>query len=159
MNLPPPKPDIRMLGLPFRWLPDPIINNPLTQAINPLFRVPIEEGDFDFLENRCLKIHISDIDVCFYIGFDGKQLVVTGTRHHDVKFSGSSKAFLSLASRREDPDTLFFQRSLMIEGDTELGLGVKNLLDSIDLEQMPGLIQKLAKIGKTLQDKLPAFAH
>jgi len=34
--------------------------------------------------------------------------------------------------REEDPDTLFFNRKLVIEGDTELGLIVKNLLDSID---------------------------
>ncbi len=32
---------------------------------------------------------------------------------------------------------LFFQRRLVIEGDTELGLYVKNLMDAIELEQMP----------------------
>ncbi|MDU3716824.1 MAG: SCP2 domain-containing protein, partial [Klebsiella michiganensis] len=30
-----------------------------------------------------------------------------------------------------------FQRRLVIEGDTELGLYVKNLMDAIELEQMP----------------------
>ena len=35
--------------------------------------------------------------------------------------------------RQEDPDTLFFHRRLSIEGDTELGLLVKNLLDRIEL--------------------------
>ena len=34
--------------------------------------------------------------------------------------------------REEDPDTLFFNRKLQIEGDTELGLITKNLLDSVD---------------------------
>ena len=34
--------------------------------------------------------------------------------------------------REEDPDTLFFNRKLHIEGDTELGLITKNLLDSVD---------------------------
>jgi predicted lipid carrier protein YhbT len=32
------------------------------------------------------------------------------------------------AHQEEDPDTLFFQRRLVIEGDTELGLQVKNLM-------------------------------
>jgi predicted lipid carrier protein YhbT len=42
-----------------------------------------------------------------------------------------------LVSRQEDPDTLFFLRRLMIEGDTELGLAVKNLLDSRDPDDLP----------------------
>ena len=44
---------------------------------------------------------------------------------------------LMIAARKQDPDTLFFQRRLVIEGDTELGLYVKNLMDAIELEQMP----------------------
>jgi predicted lipid carrier protein YhbT len=42
-----------------------------------------------------------------------------------------------IAGRKEDPDTLFFQRRLSIEGDTELGLEVKNLMDSVDLDALP----------------------
>lgn len=40
--------------------------------------------------------------------------------------------YARLALRREDPDTLFFARRLVIEGDTELGLVAKNALDAID---------------------------
>jgi hypothetical protein len=36
----------------------------------------------------------------------------------------------ALALRREDPDTLFFTRRLVLEGDTELGLALKNALDA-----------------------------
>lgn len=50
----------------------------------------------------------------------------------DVCFRGTLSAFLKLLVRQEDPDTLFFNRQLSIEGDTELGLAVKNLLDSIE---------------------------
>ena len=39
--------------------------------------------------------------------------------------------YLSLALRREDPDSLFFSRRLVVEGDTALGLVVKNALDSL----------------------------
>jgi hypothetical protein len=39
-----------------------------------------------------------------------------------------------LATRREDPDTLFFNRRLCIEGDTETGLHVKNLLDALEYD-------------------------
>ena len=60
----------------------------------------------------------------------------------DAWIKGASSEFMKLANRSEDPDTLFFQRRLLIEGDTELGLGTKNLLDSIDWTELPPLFQK-----------------
>lgn len=149
------KPGMALLGLPVKLLPAIMVNKPLTKAINHIFHTPLEEGDFDFLEDRCLKIHVTDLDVSFYINFDGKQLMASSPRHFDVEFQGTSKAFVKLASRQEDPDTMFFQRSLMIEGDTELGLGVKNLLDSLELEQLPIPIQKLVWLGQQIQQKMP----
>ncbi len=48
-----------------------------------------------------------------------------------------------IAAHKPDPDTLFFQRRLVIEGDTELGLYVKNLMDAIELEQMPKALRMM----------------
>ena len=53
----------------------------------------------------------------------------------DLAFRANLSAFLQVASRQEDPDTLFFNRELSIEGDTELGLVVKNMLDAVDFSQ------------------------
>ncbi len=58
-----------------------------------------------------------------------------------MSFSGNLNDLVLIAGRKEDPDTLFFQRRLSIEGDTELGLEVKNLMDSVDLEQLPKAMQ------------------
>ena len=49
----------------------------------------------------------------------------------DVTVRASLADYAALALRREDPDTLFFERRLVIEGDTALGLTVKNALDSL----------------------------
>jgi predicted lipid carrier protein YhbT len=46
---------------------------------------------------------------------------------------------MQLLARQEDPDTLFFNRELSIEGDTELGLVVKNMLDAVEWPQLPKL--------------------
>jgi len=54
----------------------------------------------------------------------------------DLHFTARLSAFLQIVSRQEDPDTLFFNRSLSIEGDTELGLRVKNMLDAIEWPQL-----------------------
>lgn len=51
----------------------------------------------------------------------------------DLAIGASAADFMLLAQRREDPDTLFFGRRLTMEGDTELGLLVKNTLDAIEL--------------------------
>ena len=54
----------------------------------------------------------------------------------DLTISASAHDFVKLARRQEDPDTLFFNRRLAMEGDTELGLLVKNTIDAIELPVM-----------------------
>ena len=49
----------------------------------------------------------------------------------DVTVRASLADYLALALRREDPDTLFFTRRLVIQGDTALGLELKNALDAL----------------------------
>ena len=62
----------------------------------------------------------------------------------DVRFGGRSREFLLLALNEEDPDTLFFQRRLQLEGDTELGLEIKNLLYSLDGDLLPDPVHRIA---------------
>ena len=50
----------------------------------------------------------------------------------DLSISARARDFLALASREEDADTLFFSRRLLMEGDTELGLLLKNTLDAVE---------------------------
>lgn len=98
----------------------------------------IEEGRIDFLRQRVLAIRITDLDVewRFTLDADGKRIVrARGEPHATIR--GDSLAMLLLAARRVDPDTLFFQRRLMVEGDTELGLQAKNLLDTLEDDDLP----------------------
>ena len=62
----------------------------------------------------------------------------------DLSISASLRDFALLAARKEDPDTLFFSRRLVMEGDTELGLLVKNTLDAIEqpLFSLDGLLPR-----------------
>ncbi|MCP9761279.1 Sterol-binding domain protein, partial [Aquitalea sp. S1-19] len=55
----------------------------------------------------------------------------------DLRFAANLADLARMMLREEDPDTLFFNRKLVIEGDTELGLIVKNLLDSVDWSDTP----------------------
>ncbi|PLB91857.1 hypothetical protein B4U36_25050, partial [Klebsiella pneumoniae] len=95
------------------------------------------EGELEFLEGRWLSIHVRDIGLLWYTSVVDGRLVVSQQADADVSFSADASDLLMIAARKQDPDTLFFQRRLVIEGDTELGLYVKNLMDAIELEQMP----------------------
>lgn len=54
----------------------------------------------------------------------------------DLTISATTRDYLALALREEDPDTLFFSRRLLMEGETDLGLLVKNTLDAVDWEAL-----------------------
>ena len=64
-----------------------------------------------------------------------------------MTFRASAYDFYLIARRIEDPDTLFFNRRLRIEGDTELGLVVKNSIDAIDWQNLPAPLRALLDRG------------
>lgn len=72
-----------------------------------------------------------DVTVCFECTAQGFRPAVP-TDRPDLAIAATVRDFIALGLREEDPDTLFFARRLTVEGDTELGLHVKNLLDGID---------------------------
>lgn len=90
------------------------------------------------MTGRNLRVEVIDARVGFNLSFDGRRLLsASANSSPDVIFRGNVYDFLLLAARREDSDTLFFQRRLKIEGDTDMGLEIKNFLDAIDLESLP----------------------
>jgi predicted lipid carrier protein YhbT len=48
-----------------------------------------------------------------------------------LRVAAPAESYWRLAEGTEDADTLFFERKLVMEGDTELGLLLKNTLDAI----------------------------
>ena len=104
----------------------------LTEIEGRTFRVSVLDtgGVADFkLENGVFKPLLNSVD------------------KPDLHFSANLSAFLQLLSRQEDPDTLFFNRQLTIEGDTELGLIVKNMLDAIDWSVLTQSLSRLPMPG------------
>jgi len=118
----------------------------LIPALHSVFREAINEGDFAFLTDKWLKISITDIDLHWWLSFQHDSLIMAAPSQaiqEDVSFSATGDDLLLIAGRKQDPDTLFFQRRLQIEGDTELGLSVKNLIDALDLDSLPSSVHKI----------------
>jgi predicted lipid carrier protein YhbT len=140
----------KILRPSLRFLPFRTQRAILLPALSSVFQEAIEDGDFEFLQGRWLKIAITDLELTWWLSFDENKLVMaskdemaTNNYLEDVSFSATGDDLVLIAGRKQDPDTLFFQRRLKIEGDTELGLEVKNLIDAIDIDQLPSSVHSL----------------
>lgn len=94
----------------------------------------------------CVAVRDLGLKAYFSIGERGFSPQVL--ERADVSFTATAEDFVRLALRLEDPDTLFFNRRLIIEGDTDLGLRVKNMLDGVELEQVAAAMP--AGLGRVL---------
>lgn len=119
-----------------------------SMAANRLLWPVLGEPDRQQLAGRHYAVRIMDAGLSVRFALTARGFSADSSKP-DVTFSATARDFLLLLSRREDPDTLFFSRRLVIEGDTELGLTVKNLLDAIDLEsvltRLPGPLANTAR--------------
>ncbi|SDR13072.1 Predicted lipid carrier protein YhbT, contains SCP2 domain [Pseudomonas grimontii] len=121
----------------------------LQQTLNRCLAEPLRDGGFDLLRGRWMCLRIPDLGLCWYLTLARDGLRIAQKAEAQVSISGNWREFLLLASRQEDPDTLFFRRRLVIEGDTELGLGLKNLIDSLDPDVLPPwLWRNLERAGR-----------
>lgn len=105
----------------------------LVFALNTMLQRGLLPADMSLFAGR--KFEIDVLDAGIKVRFSA-----TDTKFIDSKFEGTPDLrlaangidFMRMMLREEDPDTLFFNRKLQIEGDTELGLITKNLLDSVE---------------------------
>lgn len=152
-----------LVRVPVKLAPFALKRQILEQLLGWQFRQALKDGDLAFLEDRWLKIDVRDIGLCWFTSICDGKLVVSGQAPADVSFSADANDLLLIAARKQDPDTLFFQRRLTIEGDTELGLYVKNLMDAIDLDTMPKplrlMLLKVAGIVEAGLKPMAASTH
>ena len=95
-------------------------------------QLPRDVGEM--LLGKRLRIEVRDARVTFDFTWTGGAFAARPRQSAtDLCITASAHDFLLLAQRQQDPDTLFFNRRLVMEGDTELGLVVKNTLDALEL--------------------------
>lgn len=115
---------------------------------NRLLWPALQTLDWKPLVGRRYAIRVKDLGLVlrFTVGTRG---FAPDSGAPDLTISATARDFLLLLARREDPDTLFFSRRLVSEGDTELGLTVKNLLDALEpgavLQRLPAPLARLAQ--------------
>ena len=98
----------------------------------------VARGDLEPLAGKTVSLEATDLGTRVRVTYDASRFrAYSGTAPADLTIRATVSGFLALALRREDPDTLFFTRRLVMTGDTDLGLTVKNLLDAIDWSRLP----------------------
>lgn len=94
------------------------------------------------LRGRRVEIAVTDWQASFrFVALARGFVPQAASRAPDLRIAATARDFGGLAAGDEDADTLYFRRRLVVEGDTELALMVKNTLDA--LEDTPG--RKLAR--------------
>lgn len=110
----------------------------LQRALNIIFAEHLREGEIDFLEGRHVNVCINDAGVEFALTVRNDKLIARqAVADPELRIGGKLWAFIQLANRAEDSDTLFFRRELSTTGDTDLGLYLKNFLDGLEPETLP----------------------
>ena len=86
------------------------------------------------MAHQRLRLRVLDAGVTFDFQWQGDAFhPCRSGAPSDLMIGATARDFVLLAQRQVDPDTLFFSRRLLMEGDTELGMLVKNTLDAIEL--------------------------
>ena len=103
-------------------------------ALNLVLRPHLPQDVRASLLDRRLRVRVGDAGVAFDFSWRERGFTaLPAGAGADLEIGADLRDFIALAKREQDPDTLFFARRLSMEGDTELGLLVKNTLDAIEV--------------------------
>lgn len=84
------------------------------------------------LGDRTVEVEISDLGLRVRLQLAAQGFRVAPSRSETaLRIVAPTKSYLRLLRGEDDADRLFFERALVMEGDTEMGLVLKNTLDAI----------------------------
>lgn len=155
-----PQPLARIL----RRLPTLPASASLVALLNLAAWKSLRELDWAPLYGKRFCVHVRDTGIRAYFSVNRRGFIAEVNSQADVTFTATAEDFARLALRVDDPDTLFFNRRLLIEGNTDLGLMVKNMLDAVELEtvlqHLPAAMSRwLAKLRAQVQNQEIISAH
>ena len=116
----------------------------LVQTLNQMLRRGLLPADMTQFAGRHFQLDVLDLGISIRFSADTQRFTAENyPGAPDLRLAANSADYLRMILREEDPDTLFFNRKLQIEGDTALGLATKNLLDCVDWRWQRLLPQRL----------------
>lgn len=90
------------------------------------------------LQGRVVALAVKDLGLRLHLQLGPRVFVAAPSAAPPALcVQATTEAYWQLAKGDQDPDRLFFERRLVMEGDTELGLVLKNTLDAIGPGWLP----------------------
>lgn len=124
--------------MPFKLVPSAFNGAVLARVLNHTLKEQLREGELDFLEGYSVCLEARDLKTAVAVRLSNGRFVGRRAREQqDLRIDGTLYDFMLLATGREDPDTLFFQRHLRMTGSTMLGVHLKNFIASVDPRELP----------------------
>lgn len=104
----------------------------LSLALNHVLLPQLDAEARLALTGRCVEIALTDagVNLRLILGQAGFSPVSDATPPV-LRIAAAVPVYWRLLRGQDDADRLFFERALVMEGDTELGLVLKNTLDAI----------------------------
>jgi len=145
------------LGVKLPQLPPTLA---LVAGLNLALGRMIPREPLEMLVGKRFTIRVLDAGMTLRFGYGERGFrPLFDTAKPDLTISARARDFIALLMREEDPDTLFFDRRLLMEGDTDLGLLVKNTLDGIDLPRFDPARLAPAELLHRLRARLAMATH
>lgn len=130
MKLPPMPEGVRRLVARLPWQPPSVA---LALGLQRLLWPKLDASQRGELAGSVVEVEVSDLGLRCRVWIApgaGFAVAPSGTAPR-VRIRARSADYLRLLRGQEDPDRLFFERALVIEGDTEYALLLKNTLDAV----------------------------
>ena len=149
---------LKPLSQLLRFIPDRVHTQLISRIGGHFMQGQAITSRLDYMEGKRLQLSITDTRNCWKFIICNHRLMDDSRSREvaDVHIQGDMKTFLLLATGSEDPDSLFFSRHLSLEGNTEDGLYIKNLIDAMDFDTNVYLQQIL---GQTLAAKIAPLVN
>lgn len=84
------------------------------------------------LSDRPVQVDVTDLGLSLRLVLRRQGFAAPGSAAAPcLRIAASGPAYCRLLAGEDDADRLFFERQLLMEGDTEMGLVLKNTLDAL----------------------------
>ena len=116
-------------------------------ALNLTLRRKFPHEVLEHLEDHAFAIAVEDagLELTFRVR-GGRFVPVAKSSEPLLRIRASAWDYAQLVAQNADPDTLFFNRRLLTEGDTDIALLVKNTLDILEIPRTRQALRRVLHI-------------
>ncbi len=110
----------------------------MAQALNRLWWPLVDEATQAELSGRVVELVVDDLGITCRLQAVPRGLSpASAGQPVALRLKATAQVYWRLLQGQDDPDTLFFDRRMVMEGDTEYGLLLKNTLDAVGPPRWP----------------------